>query len=540
LKPTGSASNQKAAVDLAAGTYTGVSFKIRAGSGTTPIWFELLNKETQPGANCTGCGGDLGGTATNNSIDAFNTRGRLMNATGASAAWQIPTTSPGKVITVPFATLAPRYLPGGCDGTVMCEAPAFNAASTLGLQYSLYSQFTTISSYDLWVDDVTLTTGDAGLPTLTQTAGAAHPFPRDSAIGSCAKPTGASGKYLVEAYQNWKNTFVVASGNNFRVQRPESNNDSVSEGIAYGMLIAVYMNDKALFDGLWGFWKTKSAGGPANAPLMDWRAGSGNGSAVDADEDAAFALVQAGKQWSGGTYAADGFALIKAIFASEVEAGTLALKPGNNFGGNAVTNPSYFAPAYYRVFAALDTADNWAGVISKAYTMLKNIQGSNGIVPAWCTNGCATAGSGGLNYADELSYQYDAHRTPWRIGLDACWNANTDAQSYVTKTTGFFATQATNGMGRIVDIYQTSGTALTGAKYNSMSIIGTAAVGALYSAGSTAAHKQFLDRAWRFLLDASYTPDPTYRAGPTAAYTYYNATVGLLTALTLSGNFNSF
>ena len=105
---------------------------------------------------------------------------------------------------------------------------------------------------------------------------------------------------------------------------------------------------------------------------------------------------------------------------------------------------------------------------------------------------------------------------------------------------GFFATQATNGMGRIVDIYQTSGTALTGAKYNSMSIIGTAAAGALYSAGSTAAHKQFLDRAWRFLLDASYTPDPTYRAGPTAAYTYYNATVGLLTALTLSGNFNSF
>ncbi len=118
----------------------------------------------------------------------------------------------------------------------------------------------------------------------------------------------------------------------------------------------------------------------------------------------------------------------------------------------------------------------------------------------------------------------------------ACGGACVDAASI----TGFFATQATNGMGRVVDIYQTNGTAMTGAKFNSMSIIGTAGAGALYSAGNTTAHKQFLDRAWRFLLDASYTADPTFRAGATGAYTYYNATVGLLTALTLSGNFNSF
>ena len=537
--PTGPNPNQKSPVDLARGTYTGLSFKIRSESGTTPVWFEFLNRETQPGAGCTACGVDLGGTATDNAIDAFNTRGRLMNGTGASSIWQIPTTSPGKVITVPFATLGPRYLPSDCAGTVMCEAPAFNPASVLGIQFSIYDQFTTAGGYNLWVDDVKLVSGDTGLPTLTQTAGAAHPFPRDAAIGTCAKPTGASGKYLVEAYQNWKSTFVVADGNNQRVKRPENNNDSVSEGIAYGMLIAVYMNDQALFDGLFGFWKSHPAAGPANAPLMDWKAGSGNGSAVDADEDAAFALIQASKQWSGGSYAADGLALVKAIYSNEVEAGTLAIKPGNNFGGNSLTNPSYFAPAYYRVFATVDSGDNWNGVITKTYSMLKAIQGSNGVVPAWCQNGCTTAGANGM-YTDDTRYQYDSHRTPWRIGLDACWNGNADAQNYVKLITGFFATQAANGMGRVVDIYQTNGTPLTGAKFNSMSIIGTAGAGALYSAGSTAAHKQFLDRAWRFLLDASYTADPTFRAGVTGAYTYYNATVGLLTALTLSGNFNNF
>jgi hypothetical protein len=69
-----------------------------------------------------------------------------------------------------------------------------------------------------------------------------------------------------------------------------------------------------------------------------------------------------------------------------------------------------------------------------------------------------------------------------------------------------------------------------------MSAIGTAGVGAMANAGNANA-KAFLDRAYRFVLDASYTSDP---ASATTGYTYFNATVGLLTALTMSGNFNSF
>jgi len=43
--------------------------------------------------------------------------------------------------------------------------------------------------------------------------------------------------------QSWKSTFV--SGD--KVIRPEHQNDTISEGIAYGMLIAVNMNDHDLF-----------------------------------------------------------------------------------------------------------------------------------------------------------------------------------------------------------------------------------------------------------------------------------------------------
>jgi hypothetical protein len=70
------------------------------------------------------------------------------------------------------------------------------------------------------------------------------------------------------------------------------------------------------------------------------------------------------------------------------------------------------------------------------------------------------------------------------------------------------------------------------AKSNSISLIGMMGVGAM-AAGNTA----LAARAYRFVLDATYSADPV---GAVAAYTYYNATVGLLAALTMSGNFNNF
>jgi endoglucanase len=515
LSPGATASMKKA---VALDAYTGISFKIRAGSGTAPpIWFELLTKETQPA--------DLSGTATNNQVDMYNTRGRLIEGIGTE--W--------KTFTLPFNTLAPRYLPSGttCTAGILCEAPAFNAKSALGFQFSLYDQFNRTGSYDLWVDDVTLVSGETGFPTYTQTAGGTKPFPRDAAMtNGCVKPTGATGKQLIEAFVNWKKTFVVAAGDGLRVVSPEIDNGAtVSEGIAYGMLIAVYMNDQALFDGLLKYWKNNSAGGM----LMTWKIPGGSGSATDSDEDAAFALIQASKQW-GGTYLNDAKTLLSQMASSDIEANTNALKPGNQFGGSDLTNPSYFAPAYYRLFASVDTANasKWNGVVTSIYQFLNKIEGDNGLVPAWCTGSCASRGGG--NYEDNNMYQYDSHRTPWRMALDVCWNNNADAKDYVNKITKTFVGKSdTEGLGAIDDIYDGSGNAKQGASKNSMSIIGTAAVGAM--ATGDAAHRAFLDRAYQFLIDASYNTDPTYRD---EGYTYYNATVGLLTALTLTGNFNSF
>jgi endo-1,4-beta-D-glucanase Y len=536
LPPPASGQKTKNPYDVSA--YDGITFKIKSGSGAAPkLWFELQNTETVPSPD---------GTAVNNMTDQYNTRGMLLSSSSPISAVTIGTSF--TQVYVPFALLGPRYLPAstssGCsNGSVFCEAPAWNPKSALGLQFSLYPQFDTTGSYDIWVDDVALYTGTNGLGTFTSSSGTAHPFPVDGAVGTCTKPTGATGKYLVNAYLRWKNTFVTGSGSSTRVQRPENANDTVSEGIAYGMLLAVYMGDKTLFDNLWSYW----TGHIATGMLMTWcipggGGGTGSacsasgGSATDADEDAAWALIQAGKQW-GGTYASTAASLISSIWTSDIDgSGTHLPKGGSNYGSpsSSVTNPSYFAPAYYRAFATIDTAHAWSSVITAVYSAIGSVGNSNGLIPAWCQNTCMAAGSNGAS--TDGDYQYDAHRVPWRIGLDVCWNGATQGKTFLSNNTTFFAGKATNGIGRVVDIYSLTGAVVTGTPGsvpNSMSAVGTAGVGAMASGGNSA----FMNRAYRFILDATYTSDPSTQM---SAYTYFNATVGLLTALTMSGNFNSF
>jgi endo-1,4-beta-D-glucanase Y len=434
---------------------------------------------------------------------------------------------------------------------MFCEPPQLVLPHFLGFQFALEDPFNTggtLNSYDVWVDDVALykftdTPANSGLGTWTQT-GATNTFPQDKPFTTCSKPLGATGKLLQDAYVVWKSKFVVADGNNLRVISPEidTGNPTVSEGMGYGMLMAVYMGDKPLFDGLLGYWKAHPS---AQSMLMTWKIGGtgGSGSASDADEDVAFALQMALKQWPTGGYATDASTILSQFLGSDVTTGN-RLKGGNQFSSEDVHNPSYFAPAFYKYFATVDTANaaRWTALATNCYAELTSISGTNGLVPAWCTGNCTTRGSGGLNYIDELHYQYDSHRTPWRIGLDQCWYGDTNATAYLNKVVGFFAGASdTEGLSSLLDIYTGDGTAPgspTVYAYNSMSLIGCAGVGAMGATAATAG--AFRDRVWAYLLSGLYTDNPTFKVGVAGTvkpgYTYYNATVGLLTAMTMSGN----
>jgi len=170
------------------------------------------------------------------------------------------------------------------------------------------------------------------------------------------------------------------------------------------------------------------------------------------------------------------------------------------------------------------------------------IAGSNGLIPAWCGSSCTIAASNGS--ATDPDYQYDSHRIPMRIGLDYCFNATAEAKAYAKRTTAYFALMAQKGTGFLMDMYTTSGGAVSGSGTNSASNACTAAVGAMASGNQT-----FLNDAYQAVFDilTRGTMAPSIYVGggygesgspsPKPTYGYYNATVGMLTLLIMTGNF---
>jgi hypothetical protein len=121
--------------------------------------------------------------------------------------------------------------------------------------------------------------------------------------------------------------------------------------------------------------------------------------------------------------------------------------------------------------------------------------------------------------------------------MDYCWNGTAAAKTYLDKISAFFSGKATNGVGRVFDIYQLSGTENSDAAVNSGSAIGTAASGAM----SNSSYSSFMNAGYQLVLDLLNRGTIGDRvAAATSAksgYSYFNATVGLLVLLTMTGSF---
>ena len=374
-------------------------------------------------------------------------------------------------------------------------------------------------------------------PTPAIPGGANFPFPQNRESAFCSYPAYRNAD-VRRAFERWKRETVTAEGasGHLRVKRLARDlglepGSTVSEGIAYGMLIAVYMNDQPLFDELWKYEQLWLNGNG----LMDWyinAAGTqrlGTGAASDADEDMAWALLMADRQWGGrGSLSASYLELargqIDRIWRHEIHESKL-LKPGDQWGDWDTINPSYFAPSYYRAFGELTgNVAAWEAVIKTVYDTIDNTLNAangnttNGLVPAWCTSrGVPRSVFAGA----PTHYQYDSCRTPFRIALDYCLRGEPRAKTYVAKTSQFFS-----GIGakNIVDGYELDGTRRpANASGQSAAFVGPAAVGAM------------ADPAHRTLLEEGYAAVATYEL--LVGGEYYDGSWTVLSLLVLSGNF---
>ena len=361
----------------------------------------------------------------------------------------------------------------------------------------------------------------------------ARPFGADKTYKYGIMPTNlpTSGTYgsatdAASAYNYWVQDFVEDCGDGSLRVKFDQVEYTVSEGIAYGMLLSAYAGDKETFDGLWKYYKKWSN----DKGIMHWKIQGcttriGSNGATDAELDAAMALIVASKQWSSGNYAAEAKAFIKVIKQYEMtsEGDT---KPGD--GWESHRNPSYYAPAYYREYAKVDTENaafwNTLAVNKAEWHLLINRDATTGLVSDWSDPATAKP-KVRYNAARDLLFSYDAVRNPWRMATDYVWYGPTTAKA-------------------AADICAKIGALLVGKENNiriSMNLDGTPVTGDAWANGASyMTSLAAMGTENQASLNTLYSRVKAQGGGIStnpALSNYFNATLRCITLFVMTGNF---
>ena len=251
--------------------------------------------------------------------------------------------------------------------------------------------------------------GSGGTP-----AAAPGPAPAQASPSGPAVPRG------VDLAQRFLETYVDPDG---RVVRRDQGGDTVSEGQAYAMLLAVAADDERSFDRVWG-WTQENLLRPDGLLSWTWRDGAvvdGN-SASDADVDAAHALVVAAEAFGRDDLRTDGVALATAVLDHETAAtplgrvlvaGQWATTPPYR------VNPSYSSPAAYRVLEEATGDPRWSELAAGDRAVLDRLLQDAPLPPDWAQVGAdgQVAAMPGTDGA--VDYGLDAQRVALRYGA-AC------------------------------------------------------------------------------------------------------------------------
>ena len=375
-----------------------------------------------------------------------------------------------------------------------------------------------------------------------------YKFPQQPSYVAGRTPASISVADAQKAYEDWKRDFVTSSGacgerrviwDYFSGGRGKTDKSStVSEGVAYGMLLAAYAADKDLFDDLWDYYKKHRNGNG----VMNWQIENcsvkGYNGASDAELDAAMALIVASHQWQSDSYLNDAKSLIKIVREKEFQ--NDVLKPGDMFGGSALTNPSYFSPAYYRVFAQLEPsqATFWNNAITKGYQIISAADKSNnGLVPDWCDaagNKVNGKNIDGINinstYEDGgQNFIYDAIRTPFRSAVDYLWHGDKSPQgkAYCTKLIDWAYNNHGGTTNQLGSKYSTTGSKI--GNDHSNTFVSCFSIAAMAADGGTHTATQYQN-----FLNSGYADNKNTQPGYGQ---YFNATFKALGFFVMSGHF---
>lgn len=256
-------------------------------------------------------------------------------------------------------------------------------------------------------------------------------------------------------WNNYKTEYLEKD--TFRALDKQQDSITTSEGQSYTMLRAVWMDDKETFDAAYKW--TKDNLSRKEDRLFSWLFGKqpsgkygvltdrgGYNSASDADSDIALSLVFAYGRWGEKYYLDDAKAIVKDIWEKEVIViNGVPYLTANNLekfsSAKPIINVSYFSPYAYRIFAKIDPAHDWNGLVKSSYDVLEKTASSTldksqsaGLPPDWIVLNKTTGAVEATGISNlTTNYSYDALRTPWRIALDYQWFKEPRAKQYLDK-----------------------------------------------------------------------------------------------------------
>ena len=363
------------------------------------------------------------------------------------------------------------------------------------------------------------------------------------------------------------------------------NHDARTEGMSYGLMVAVQFGEKDIFDRLWR-WTRKymQHQGGIRDGYFAWSCktdGTRNSDGAASDGELYFitALIFASNRWGNDTginYKAEAQRILNCIqpkeYTPEPRQGFGGFAPPQQQGpqkmylidpetrlitftpdgfGQRYTDPSYHLPAFYEVWAKWaddGRSDYWLDCARKSRAFLHTcMDEKTGLNPDMCQfdgselqmprfpgmpqrpQGEAPRRNGSSNF------RYDSWRVPMNIALDYEWScADIEwQQQYGEKVQNFFYSQ---GVNTFMDQYRTDGTLPEGNEIlgaggfrklrHSIGLVATTAAASVMCSHDKS--KEFVDALW----NAKHVP---FEDGYFDAY--YDGLLRLFAFMHLSGNY---
>lgn len=206
-----------------------------------------------------------------------------------------------------------------------------------------------------------------------------------------------------------------------RVVRHDQGGDTVSEGQAYGMLIAAAVDDRATFDALWAWTREHLR---RDDGLLAWRWQAGDVvdpmPAADADLDTAHALAVGAERFGDPALAVDALEISRAILAEETVEGTLGpvLVAGPWAVDERWVNPSYASPAAFAAIGALSGDPRWDQLDDAGRRVVGGATIESDLPPDWAVLMVDAIEVRGAPSGGDPAHGYDAARTAIRWAID--------------------------------------------------------------------------------------------------------------------------